>query len=58
MWVARRSMSPFARIDAGPGLARLAADLESGAWCERNADLRTLDALDIGYRLLTWTLPG
>lgn len=52
--VARRSMSSFARIDATDGLARLARDLESGAWRERHADLLDLDALDIGYRLLRW----
>ena len=51
---ARRSMSSFARIEAGEGLRRLAGDLESGVWRERNADILTLDALDIGYRLLVW----
>lgn len=55
---ARRSMSPFAHIDAGPGLAKLAADLDSGAWRDRNADLIGRNALDIGYRLLTWTFDG
>lgn len=35
-----------------PGLARLAADLESGAWRERNADLLDRDELDLGYRLV------
>jgi SAM-dependent methyltransferase len=34
------------------GVAALAADLESGAWHERHADLLTLDALDLGYRLI------
>jgi hypothetical protein len=35
--------------------ARLAADLESGPWAERNADILELDALDVGCRLLvTW----
>ncbi len=52
----RRSMSSFAHIDAEEGLQRLARDLESGAWRARYADLLTLDALDIGYRLLRWEL--
>jgi SAM-dependent methyltransferase len=52
--IVRRSISPFASIDAGEGLGRLADDLESGVWHRRNADLLTLDALDVGYRLLRW----
>jgi SAM-dependent methyltransferase len=51
---ARRSMSPFARIDARAGLERLTRDLENGTWHERNADILHLDALDVGYRLLIW----
>ncbi len=51
---ARKSMSPFAKIDAGAGLKKLANDLESGAWRSRNADLLDREALDIGYRLLRW----
>jgi hypothetical protein len=54
--VARRSMSSFGKIDAADGLKRLAHDLENGAWRKRNADVLTLDALDIGYRLLIWDL--
>ncbi len=34
------------------GAAALAADLESGAWHERHADLLTCDSLDLGYRLV------
>ena len=49
-------MSSFARIDAGRGLRKLASDLNSGAWRERNAALLDLDALDLGYRLLVWEL--
>ena len=52
--VSRRSMSPFARIEAGEGLGRLADDLESGVRRKRNAELLALDALDVGYRLLRW----
>jgi SAM-dependent methyltransferase len=36
----------------GPGLQRLAADLETGAWQAHHADLLTRDELDVGYRLL------
>jgi SAM-dependent methyltransferase len=34
------------------GIARLEADLASGAWHERHADLLERDAIDLGYRLL------
>ncbi|MBA2588728.1 MAG: class I SAM-dependent methyltransferase [Alphaproteobacteria bacterium] len=51
---ARKSMSPFARIDTEAGLKRLADDLDSGAWRTRNVDLLTREELDIGYRLLWW----
>ncbi len=34
------------------GLARLRADLDSGAWARRHADLVERDELDLGYRLL------
>ena len=42
----------------GEGRARLAADLESGAWEERNADLRELQELDVGLRLVVSELGG
>jgi SAM-dependent methyltransferase len=35
-----------------PALARLRADLESGAWHERHADLLARDEIDLGYRLV------
>jgi SAM-dependent methyltransferase len=34
------------------GLAALRADLESGAWAERHADLLERESLDLGYRLV------
>jgi SAM-dependent methyltransferase len=34
------------------GIARLEADLASGAWHERHADLAALESIDMGYRLL------
>jgi SAM-dependent methyltransferase len=39
-------------------VAALRADLESGAWRERNSDLLDLDELDLGYRLLSVTCPS
>ena len=48
MWVMQR-LPEAARRE---GLARLAADLESGAWEERNGHLRELDELDVGLRLV------
>jgi len=42
------------RSDAelAPGLQRLRADLESGAWARRHAELLELAELDLGYRVL------
>lgn len=48
----RNAMSSFARIDAEAGLERLRADLSSGRWAERNHGLLTLNALDLGYRIV------
>jgi SAM-dependent methyltransferase len=51
---ARAAISTFAALGerAEPGLARLAADLESGAWAERHRDLLERASLDVGYRLV------
>jgi len=51
----RAGISAFAFMDPDrveEGLARLAADLESGVWERRHADLLQLEELDRGYRLL------
>ena len=51
----RANISVFALMDEAEEealVARLAADLESGAWAERNADILALDALDVGCRIL------
>jgi SAM-dependent methyltransferase len=51
----RASMSNFALPGAPAceeGLARLAAELASGEWARRHADLLALDELDVGYRLV------
>ena len=50
----RQSISSFATLgDITPGLDRLRRDLDSGRWAERNRDILALDALDVGYRLVT-----
>ncbi len=51
----RRGISVWARV--GPeaeqrAVHSLRADLASGRWAERNRDLVTLDAADLGLRLL------
>jgi SAM-dependent methyltransferase len=49
----RKGISTFWKMrDAEAGLARLAADLESGAWDARYGALLELEELDAGYRLM------
>ena len=51
----RRNISQFALAsegEVGEGLARLEADLESGAWDRLYGHLRSLPELDLGHRLL------
>ena len=51
----RANISVFALMDDAEEaalVARLAADLESGAWTGRTADILALDALDVGCRIL------
>ena len=51
----RASISACALMDGvclEEGMARLEADLHSGAWERRHADLLKLEELDLGYRLL------
>ena len=51
----RAGISGFALLDqdvVARGIARLEHDLESGAWERRFGDLRSLDAIDVCYRLL------
>jgi SAM-dependent methyltransferase len=54
----RSAISSFARIDADAGVAKLRADLASGRWAERNRHLQTLDALDLGYRIVVCDIGG
>jgi SAM-dependent methyltransferase len=54
----RAGMSGFALLDQGvvaAGLARLTSDLASGEWERRYGYLRSLDALDVCYRLVVST---
>jgi SAM-dependent methyltransferase len=44
------SLLPAAEVEAM--VAALGADLESGAWERRNAELLELDAFDFGYRVI------
>jgi SAM-dependent methyltransferase len=49
----RGGISTFSRIgDVAPRLERLRADVESGRWAERNAELLGLERLDLGYRIV------
>lgn len=53
--VLRQASSTFAQLPAAvvePAMARLRADLDSGAWHRRHADLLERDSMDYGYRLL------
>jgi SAM-dependent methyltransferase len=52
--VVRAGMSSFAAVEdqLGEGVARLAADLRSGAWHEKHRDLLARQELDVGYRLV------
>ncbi|HEX8309499.1 MAG TPA: class I SAM-dependent methyltransferase [Allosphingosinicella sp.] len=49
----RAAMSSFWALgDVSGALARLQADLDSGAWADRHGRLLALDELDCGYRLI------
>ncbi|HEU4427909.1 MAG TPA: methyltransferase domain-containing protein [Myxococcota bacterium] len=51
----RAAISSLARLAPGAlhdGVARLRADLDSGAWQERHGELLGRDALDLGYRIV------
>jgi SAM-dependent methyltransferase len=55
----RAGMSFFARLEAGAvdaGVARLAAEIASGAWQDKYGDLLELDEVDVGYCLVSASL--
>lgn len=49
----RAAISSFARINADQGLARLRDDLASGRWARHNHAVLSLDAKDLGYRVVS-----
>lgn len=54
----RAGMSTLVAADSSvvaAGLSRLAADLDSGAWDANFGELRRMDELDLGYRLVVAT---
>jgi SAM-dependent methyltransferase len=58
---ARAAISVFHRLDAGHverGVARLGADLRSGAWRARHGDLLERETLDVGCRVVIAALDG
>jgi SAM-dependent methyltransferase len=57
----RAGISVFAAVGRAAteaAIARLERDLRDGTWERRNADLAGLDALDLGYRIVTAPAPG
>jgi SAM-dependent methyltransferase len=46
------SLAKRSEAELADGLARLRADIDSGAWARRHADLLDRDEVDLGYRLL------
>lgn len=52
----RAAMSSFWTMETvDEGLRKLASDLDTGAWAQRNAELLNLHEYDCGYRLVTTT---
>lgn len=52
----RSAISTFSRIRAiCPRLDRLRTDIDSGDWAAKNAEILTLDQLDLGYRLVIYS---
>jgi SAM-dependent methyltransferase len=58
----RAAISSLAGEDAGAaaatGLDQLAEDVASGAWARKYNDIQQLEALDVGYRLVSFTAPA
>jgi SAM-dependent methyltransferase len=52
VWRATSALALISDSDRNAGLARLAADLASGAWRSRYGQLLDLDELDLGYRVV------
>jgi SAM-dependent methyltransferase len=54
----RRGISSFSSEYLDAGLARLAVDLDSGAWARKYGHLLEQEELDIGYRLVSAQVGG
>jgi SAM-dependent methyltransferase len=52
VWPAMSAIALIPQSDREQGMRRLRADLDSGEWRRRQADLLELDELDLGYRVL------
>lgn len=52
VWRATSALALISDSDRNAGLARLAADLASGAWRSRYGHLLELDELDLGHRVV------
>ncbi len=52
VWRATSALALISDFDRNAGMARLAADLASGAWRSRYGHLLDLDELDLGYRVV------
>jgi hypothetical protein len=52
VWQATSALSLTGAADREAGMARLAADLDSGEWQRRYGHLLALAELDLGYRVL------
>jgi SAM-dependent methyltransferase len=57
----RENISVFARLPPAhveQAISSLSRDLDTGAWEARHADLLSLDDLDVGFRVISASIPG
>ena len=52
VWQAMSALTMIGEADRAAGMRRLQEDLDSGEWDRRWGHLRSLDELDLGYRVL------
>ena len=52
VWRATSALSLISDAERAAGMARLSADLASGAWRRKYGHLLELDELDLGYRVV------
>lgn len=58
VWAATSALSLISEAERSAGMARLRADLVSGAWREAYGHLLEQDELDLGYRVVVAERPG